>query len=341
MSTQNVKLRDITGSGSTDTITTTYAGEFAGDYIAAALLSGNTLANGGITIKPNVKYQEVIKRLNLSDALVAATCDFTAAADKISLVERILTPTELQVNLELCKKDYRSDWEALAMGISAYDNLPPSFADFLIAQVAAKVAESIENTIWNGEVGGATGYALFDGILHKLADATADIPDAQEVTGTTVTAANVIDELGKVVDAIPSALYGSEDLHIYIPQNVHKAYVRTLGGFAVQAFGTAGSESAAASVGANGVGNNGTTWYNGQGLTFDGIKMFVANGLPSNKMVAAERSNLFFGTGLQSDLNEVKVIDMADIDGSQNVRMVMRATAGVEVGVVEDVVIYS
>ena len=340
MSTQNVKLRDITGSGSTDTITTTYAGEFAGDYIAAALLSGNTLANGGITIKPNVKYQEVIKRLNLSDALVAATCDFTASADKISLVERILTPTELQVNLELCKKDYRSDWEALAMGISAYDNLPPSFADFLIAQVAAKVAESIENTIWNGEVGGATGYALFDGILHKLADATADIPDSQEITGTTVTAANVIDELGKVVDAIPSALYGSEDLHIYIPQNVHKAYVRTLGGFAVQAFGSGATESAAA-VGANGVGNNGTTWYNGQGLTFDGIKMFVANGLPSNKMVAAERSNLFFGTGLQSDLNEVKVIDMADIDGSQNVRMVMRATAGVEVGVVEDVVIYS
>jgi hypothetical protein len=340
MSTQNVKLRDITGSGSTDTITTTYAGEFAGDYIAAALLSGNTLANGGITIKPNVKYQEVIKKLNLTDALTAATCDFTASADKISLVERILTPTELQVNLELCKKDYRSDWEAIQMGISAYDNLPPSFADFLIGQVAAKVAESIENTIWNGEVGGATGYALFDGILHKLANATADIPDSQEVTGTTVTAANVIDELGKIVDAIPSALYGSEDLHIYIPQNVHKAYVRTLGGFAVQAFGSGATESAA-SVGANGVGNNGTTWYNGQGLTFDGIKMFVANGLPNNKMVAAERSNLFFGTGLQSDLNQVKVIDMADIDGSQNVRMVMRATAGVEVGVVEDVVIYS
>ena len=340
MSTQNVKLRDITGSGSTDTITTTYAGEFAGDYISAALLSGNTLANGGITIKPNVKYQEVIKKLNLSDALTAATCDFTASADKISLVERILSPTELQVNLELCKKDYRSDWEAIQMGISAYDNLPPTFADFLIGQVAAKVAESIENTIWNGEVGGATGYALFDGILHKLADATADIPNGHELTAATITSSNVIDELGKVVDAIPAALYGSEDLHIYIPQNVHKAYVRTLGGFAVQAFGSGATESAAA-VGANGVGGNGTTWYNGQGLTFDGIKLFVANGLPNNKMVAAERSNLFFGTGLQSDLNEVKVIDMADIDGSQNVRMVMRATAGVEVGGVEDVVIYS
>ena len=43
------------------TITTTYAGEFAGEYISAALLSGNTLANGLITVKPNVKYKSVLK----------------------------------------------------------------------------------------------------------------------------------------------------------------------------------------------------------------------------------------------------------------------------------------
>ena len=323
----------------TTSITTTYAGEFAGKYISAALLAGNTIANGGLTVRPNVKFKEVVKRMELDGIVKNGSCDF-ADTSTLTLTERILQPEEFQVNLELCKKDFRSDWEAIQMGISAYDNLPPTFADFLIGQVAAKVAESIENTIWNGEVGGATGYALFDGILHKLADATADIPNGQELTAATITSSNVIDELGKVVDAIPAALYGSEDLHIYIPQNVHKAYVRTLGGFAVQAFGSGATESAAA-VGANGVGGNGTTWYNGQGLTFDGIKLFVANGLPNNKMVAAERSNLFFGTGLQSDLNEVKVIDMADIDGSQNVRMVMRATAGVEVGVVEDVVIYS
>ena len=330
MSTQNVKLRDITGSGSTDTITTTYAGEFAGDYIAAALLSGNTLANGGITIKPNVKYQEVIKKLNLSDALTAATCDFTASADKISLVERILSPTELQVNLELCKKDYRSDWEAIQMGISAYDNLPPTFADFLIGQVAAKVAESIENTIWNGEVGGATGYALFDGILHKLADATADIPNGQELTAATITSSNVIDELGKVVDAIPSAVYGKEDLTIYLPTVALQAYVRALGGFASGGQGAAGTN------------DQGSQWYNmGSGLSFDGIQVVHAPGLSDNDAVAAEKSNLFFGTGLLSDQNEVKVIDMADLDGSQNVRVVMRFTAGIQHGIGSEVVLYA
>ena len=41
-------------------ITSTYAGEFAGKYIAAALLSGKTLAERAITIVPNVKFKQVI-----------------------------------------------------------------------------------------------------------------------------------------------------------------------------------------------------------------------------------------------------------------------------------------
>ena len=53
-----------------------------------------------------------------------------------------------------------------------------------------------------------------------------------------------------------------------------------------------------------------------------------------------KKSNLFFGTGLLSDHNEVKVLDMADLDGSQNVRFIMRYTAGVQYAIVEDIVSY-
>ena len=309
-------------SGSVTSITTTYAGEFAGDYIAAALLSGNTIANGGITIKPNVKYKEVVKKLALDSIVANATCDFTTTEDVITLTVRILQPEEFQVNLALCMKDFRSDWEAMEMGVGAFDNLPPSFSDYLISYVAAKVAEKTEQTIWGG-VNATAGE--FDGFV-TLATADADVID---VVGTTVNASNVITELGKVVDAIPSALYGKEDLHIYIPQNVARAYVRALGGFSVAATSN------------NGLGNQGTTWFNGQDLTFDGVKLFVANGLASNKMMAAEKSNLFFGTGLLSDHNEVKLLDMADLDGSQNVRLIMRYTAGVQYGIGSDIVLYS
>jgi len=306
----------------TTSITTTYAGQFANEYIAAALLSGATLNNGGITVKPNVKYKEVIKKVATdSNVIKDASCDFTDTAT-VTLTERILQPEEFQVNLELCKKDFRSDWEAAQMGMSTYDNLPPSFSDFLVAHVAGLVAEKTEQSIWRG-VNANTGE--FDGLVTKMS-ADADVID---VTGTTVTAANVIDEMGKVVDAIPSALYGKEDLYIYVSQNVARAYVRALGGFG------------AAGLGANGVNAEGTQWWNNGALSFDGVKIFVANGLADNTMVAAEKSNLFFGTGLLSDHNEVKVLDMGDLDGSQNVRVIMRFTSGVEYGIGSDIVLYS
>tara|TARA_R100001463_G_scaffold20385_2_gene49701 strand:+ start:12167 stop:13120 length:954 start_codon:yes stop_codon:yes gene_type:complete len=307
----------------TTSITTTYAGEFAGEYIAAALLEGATISNGGITVKPNVKLKEVIKKVSTNDIVKDATCDFDPTST-ITLTEKILQPEEQQVNLQLCKKDFISDWEALSMGFSAHSDMPSKFSDFLIAHVAAKVAQRTEQSIWSGDT---SNNGQFDGLGTKLA-ADADLPAGQEVAGTTVTSSNVITELGKIVDAVPSALYGAEDLSVYVSQNIARAYVRALGGFGASGLGAAGTNSL------------GTQWWNNGSLSFDGVKLFVANGLGDNTAIAAEKSNLFFGTGLLSDHNEVKVIDMADLDGSQNVRVVMRFTAGVQYGIVEDIVTY-
>jgi hypothetical protein len=194
-------------------ITTTYAGEFAGKYISAALLSASTIENGGIEVKPNIKFKEVIKKISTDDVLKNATCDFDPTST-VTLTERIIQPEEFQVNLQLCKKDFRSDWEAISMGYSAFDNLPPTFADFLVAHVAAKVAQKNETNIWSG-VNATAGE--FDGLVTLM---TADT-DVVDVAGASiaaggVTAANVIGELGKVVDAIPATLYGKEDLYTYM-----------------------------------------------------------------------------------------------------------------------------
>ena len=316
----------------TTSITTTYAGEFAGKYISAALLSGVTLDRGGVEIKPNVKFKEVIKKLATdSNVIKDATCDFTDTAT-ITLTERVLQPEEFQVNLELCKKDFRSDWEAVSMGYSAFDNLPPKFSDFLIGHVAGLVAEKTENNIWKGVNANA---GEFDGFTTLMA-ADADVID---VAAATVTSANVIAQLGAIVDAIPSQLYGKEDLYIYVSQNIARAYIRALGGFGILQ-NAAGTENVS-DIGANGVGGQGTMWWQNGALSFDGVKLFVANGLADNRAVAAQKSNLYFGTGLLSDHNEVKVIDMADLDGSQNVRVVMRFTSGVQYGIGSEIVLYS
>ena len=305
----------------TTSITTTYAGEFAGKYISAALLSGKTLADGAITIKPNVKYKEVIKKV-ATDANVIkdATCDFADTAT-VTLTERILQPEEFQVNLEFCKKDFRSDWEAIEMGYSAFDNLPPSFSDFIIEHVAGLVAEKTEQNIWGG-VNGTAGE--FDGIT-VLAAADADVNDAANGSETSFSSSNIITLLGNTVDALPSAVIGKEDLTIYVPTVAYQAYVRALGGFG------------ASGLGAAGINAQGTQWFdNGNALSFEGIKVQLASGMPTDHIVAGQASNLYFGTGLLSDHNEVKLIDMADLDGSQNVRVVMRFTAGVQYGIGSD-----
>jgi hypothetical protein len=305
----------------TTSITTTYAGEKLQGFISAALLSANTIENGGVTVKPNVKFKAVIKSLATGTLIADDTCDFTDSSS-VTLAERILQPETFQVNLQLCKDDFRSDWDAISMGYSAFDSLPPSFADYLVGHVAAKVAEEMETTIWSGT--NATA-GQFDGFTTLFAADGAVI----DVAGTTVDASNVIAEMGKVIDAIPSAIYGKEDLKLYVSKNVMKAYVRALGGFGASGLGAAGSD------------NKGTQWYDNGALSFDGVSVFLANGLADNKMVAAQSSNLYFGTGVLSDLNQVKVLDMADLDGSQNVRVIARFTGGIQYGFGAEIVYYT
>jgi len=308
----------------TTSITTTYAGESAGKYIAAALLSAPTLEKGGITIMPNVKFKQVIKRVATDNIIQNATCDFDPTST-ITLTEKILQPESFQVNLQLCKTDFRSDWDAIQMGYSAFDVLPKSFADFLIAHAAEKVAAGIETSIWQGVDANAGQFA---GIMTQL-DVDAALPAGQKIAGTTVDATNVIAQLGLIIDALPAALYGKEDLTLYVSNNIYRAYVRALGGFA------------AGGVGANGYDNKGTNQVLNN-IYFDGVKIFLADGLANNTALLAQTSNLYFGTGLLNDnsMNEVRIIDMSENDGSQNVRVIMRFTADVKYGFASDVVSY-
>jgi hypothetical protein len=298
-----------------------YAGEFAGKYLGAALLSASTLDAGAVTILPNIKYKAAMKVGTFSNLVRSADCDFDATTSGLTLTEKVLTPSELQVNLQICRKELHSDWEAAQMGFSAFDELPPLFSDYVISRVAAEVANATETSIWSG----AAGEGSFDGFATLMAaDST-----VVDVAKATVSAANVIAQLGRIVDAASASVLGKEDLTLYISNNIARAYIRALGGF-----GTSG-------LGGNGVDSKGTTWYNGGQLTFEGINIFVAQGLAANNAVLAQKSNLFFGTGLLDDRNKVAVIDTSETLGDQNVRVVMRYTAGVQIGIGSDIVLYS
>ena len=133
----------------TTNVTTTYSGQDSGKWVAASLLSAPTLSKELVTIMPNVKYKAILHKLATDGLLKDASCDFTATST-VTLTERIITPKELQVNVQLCKSDFVDTYQAIEMGYSAHDVLPKSFADYLLAYMAEKVAAANEVAIWNG-----------------------------------------------------------------------------------------------------------------------------------------------------------------------------------------------
>jgi hypothetical protein len=308
-------------------VTTTYAGEAASGYIAAALLSANTLDKKLVTIMPNVKYKSVIQKLDVSGITQDASCDFVTSGS-VAISEQVLTPKELQVNLSLCKQEFVDSWEALQLGFSAFDEIPKNFNDFLISYVGGKVAEATETSIWqgvnstNGQFGGFQ-TAFSASIAAGGATAVVSAKSGSIVISGSVTTSNVIDKLNSVVNTIPNTVYGKPDVLLYVSTDVAKAYQQALAGGA---------------IGANG-------WNNQMNVgekpfNFNGIEIVWCPGMSASKIVAAQKSNLFFGTGLLSDYNEVKVLDMANIDGSQNYRIVMRYTGGTQFGIGQDIVYY-
>jgi hypothetical protein len=271
---------------------------------------------------PNVKFKSVIQRIAVDSIVNNASCDF-ATSGTVALSERILEPKELQVNLELCKQEFVDSWEALQLGYSAFDSIPANFTDFLVSYVGGKVAEATETSIWQGN---ASTNGQFQGIYNELSSSVVaggvNAPITSSQSGS-ITSANVLEDLNALVDAIPNTIYGKEDLLIYVPTNVAKAYQQALAG---------------GSIGANG-------WNNQMNVgekpfNFNGIEIVLCPGLPASSMVAAQKSNLFFGTGLMSDQNVVKVLDMEDLDGSQNFRIIMRYTADTTYGIGNEVVIH-
>ena len=298
------------------TITTSYAGESASKFIAAQLLEGSTLANGGMEIMPNVKHKSVIQKVDVSGLIANATCDFTDAGT-VAISERVITLEEFQVNIKFCTKQFVDSWNSAELGASTFKNMPSTFGDFIIANFADQIAASVENSIWQGANAQA---GQIDG-FETLWAADGDVID---VVAGTVTATNVIAELGKILDASPNAVYGKEDLTLYVSKNIMKAYVRAL----------------AAQGG--GYENRVNMWYDmNTPLSFDGVPLFLANGLSDNTAALAQKSNLYFGTNLVSDMNEVRVIDTSETLGDQNARFVSRFSYGIQYGFGNEIVFYS
>jgi len=292
-----------------------FNGKAAGFYISAALKASNSLDY--LTSLENIKYKMNIQALNQTvDSVANASCDFDQAGT-LALTEKVLEPKNLQVNLQLCKEDMLDSWEALQMKAGAGGGPSASFEDYVISYMGNIIAEATEDSIWSGTnvAGQFNGFlGLVTGLLLPGVDGTV-VQDG--AVAAPYSAGNIISNLQSAVAAIPTTTLGKEDLHIYLSQRSYQYYI--------SAVSTLGYVNA----------------YNMNGdyiPMFEGYKLAVCNGMEENQLVVAQKSNLFFGTDLLSDATRISLMDMAAIDGSDNLRMVCRYSAGVQTGTGADIV---
>ena len=298
------------------TTTSNFSGKAAGFYISAALKEAKSL--DFLNVIENIKFKSNIQRMAGSGVVADATCDFTGAGT-LALTEKVLEPKNLQINLDLCKSTLLDSWEALQMRAGAGAPPPASFDDYVISYMGEIIAEATEESIWsgtavagkfNGFLGAATGY-LLPGV-----DATV----VQSTASGAYTAGNIIANLQTLTADMAtniSAVLRKEDLHIYMSPKTYALYI--------SAVSTLGYVNA----------------YNMNGdyaPVFEGYKIAVCPGMVDDQLVAAQKSNLHYGTDLLSDATRITLMDMAQLDGSDNMRLVARYSGGVQTGVGADIV---
>jgi hypothetical protein len=293
----------------TTNLTTTYAGREAAGYIRAAFLSNESLS--ALTVKENIEYKQVVRRLVDNVTFANATCDFTPTGT-VNLTERILTLEKFQVQRELCKNTFLSDWESRS---EQNGELHASLTDALIANVMAGVAARNEVLIWQGVNANAGEYAGFETLF--LADsAVLDVADAEAITVD-----NVIAEMNRLVLKLPVRVRrATEKPVIAVSSNVAEAFRTAILGL-----------------------GGGSYLYQGETvkMTWQGqYDIIECPGMSDDTMAMYQKSNLWFGTNLLDQWNTVAVLDMYQYDLSNNVRFSCSFFAGVQYGFGDEIAFY-
>ena len=299
--------------------TSNYAGKAAGFYISAALRQANSMEF--LTMIENIKYKSNIQKMDAASMIADATCNYSEAGT-LTMTEAVLTPKNLQINTDLCKSTLLDSWEAAQMRAGAGAPPPASFDDYVISYLGEVIANGTETSIWAGNDGTGGQFTGFvtGGVGHLVTDAT--VVDVANVggAGNAFLATNIIENLQNCTAAIPTTVYTKDDLYIYMNPKSYRLYISAISTLGyVNAYSMNGDYDA----------------------VFEGIKIAVCNGMPEDVLVAAERSNLFFGTDLLSDQTRIQMLDMANLDGSDNMRVVARYSGGTQVGIGADVVLVS
>ena len=293
----------------------TYAGEAARPYVAAAILSADTIANNYVSVLQNVHSKAVLRKFSGAAIQANDDCAFsTPAAGQLTLGESVLTATALKVNEQVCNEDLRATWEGALMN-GQNSGAPADFTTYVAQYVAAKVAESIEGNLWQGNYdadgsgAGSATYTSFDGLCEVIKDAAASLgyngtaagaftADADGTTG-------ILTHLDAAVHNAPSTVQSDNGSVVYMSRKSLFLLQRAMAGL-----GT--STVSPVFVGSD------------RPLTYLGFNIVAPAGMPNDTIVFANPNQLYFGTDLLTDHINASILNLRDVTGDDVTRVIMQ-----------------
>jgi len=280
----------------TVTVNSAFTGVQAGEIFVQAFKKADTIGKGMITVLPNVIGSAFLPKLSYSANLALAACGWNPNG-AVTLTDKTVETKQYQIQHELCKKDFAQTFQALNAGFfSAHtEDVPADIKEAILLAMINNAGAKIDYEIWQGN----NVSASFNGLLAQFA-ADADVID---VSGSVVTVANVTGSFEAVYNAIPAEVEG--EVVFAVSKNVASAY-----------------KAAQAKMGLN-------TTVGNKELDYLGARVESIGGLPANTIVAYRVLNVAFATGIESDLNDVRVVDHDEVSLDGMVRTSMKFNAGV------------
>jgi hypothetical protein len=236
---------------------------------------------------PGIKSATKLANVAFGKILAASNCNFTAPNDSLDAIDIDVCP--LSAMAQICQFDLEQSFVSLQMAQGSNgDFTVASFMNYYWNEMSLKIQEDLELIRWQGDTTGEDPVlSLCDGYLVKLCG---DNDIAAGLYAGAIDSTNVITQMTAVYTALPAAVIRKKsDLRFYVSSNVAAAY-----------------ELAAAT------GNTQTYVTLPLGLTFLGVKVVVADGMPNDTMVLTLRSNLIYAFDGEGDSKALKAVNLTD-----------------------------
>lgn len=259
------------------------------DWFTKALFGGRLIEKGKIDVVTGVKESTMLNMIDLANTLLQPDkrdCDWTP--DQIfKLSEKEVKIKTYKINLEQCIDELEQKRINIMLKPGAKNTeLPDSLEEATMAMLAAELSSEIETKIFTGD--SSENATDFDGAIKVLTDSS----EAVKVTAVALTKSNVLDEIGKVYEAIPEAVLAkgleNDSMKIYVAyetlQKVRMALASVSNQVVATAFGVKDEE-----------------------VRYLGVEIVPVKGLDGKTMIAADMTNFLLVTDLLSDTEEIRL----------------------------------